>query len=252
MFRTTLAALSLFAATLAGAEVTEQFTQTHPLSAHGNISLSNVNGDVEIVAWDRAEVRIEAVKFAKNSERLERISIEVDAQPDLITIKTMHPKLDHSWFGSWKGANHGGVRYKLHVPAALAQLKVDTMNANVTATGVRGDMKIDTMNGRIEARGLNGDINLDTMNGRIFASFDTIRSGQKISLDTMNGSCTVELPRDTGAQVRASTMNGRVKSDLPITIEKSTRRSLRGTLGQGGASIVLDSMNGSLTLRARS
>jgi DUF4097 and DUF4098 domain-containing protein YvlB len=113
-------------------------------------------------------------------------------------------------------------------------------------------VKIATMNGRIEARGLVGNASLDTMNGRIFASFAALRSGQKISIDTMNGSCTLELPENAGARVRASTMNGRVKSELPITVERSSRRSLRGTLGDGSASIVLDSMNGSLTLRGRS
>lgn len=254
-FRLPLLALAgsvLFAATASAADYTEKFQQTHPLAAGGSVSLSNMNGDVEIVAWDRDEVRIDAEKFAKDEERLERISIEVDAQPDRITIKTKYPKSDRTWFGGWKNQNPGGVRYTLRVPARLSHLKVDVMNSDVTAEGVRGNVKIATMNGRINATGLDGDTNLDSMNGRIFASFDAVRDGQKISLDTMNGSCTVEVPRDAGAKVRASTMNGRVRAELPITVERSSRRSLRGTLGDGGASITLDSMNGSINLRGRS
>lgn len=243
----------LFAASASAFEVTEKFNRTHPLAADGSVSLSNMNGDVEIVAWDRNEVRIEAVKFAKDEDRLEKISIEVDAQADRITIRTKYAKKeDRNWWGGSKNNNPGGVRYKLRVPTALAHLKVDTMNSDVTTAGVRGDMKIATMNGGINATGLTGDANFDTMNGRIFASFDAVKSGQKISLDTMNGSCTVEIPRNADAQVRASTMNGRVRSDIPITIERSTRRSLRGTLGNGGATISLDSMNGTLNLRGRS
>lgn len=253
-FRLPLLALAgsvLLAAAASAADYTKKFQQSHPLAAGGSVSLSNMNGDVEIVAWDRDEVRIDAEKFAKDEELLEGITIEVDAQPDRITIKTKHPKSDRSWFSGWKD-NHSGVRYTLRVPARLSHLKVDTMNSDVTAEGVRGNVKIATMNGRINATGLDGDANLDSMNGRIFASFDAVRDGQKISLDTMNGSCTVEVPRDTGAKVRASTMNGRVRAELPITIERSSRSSLRGKLGDGSASITLDSMNGSINLRGRS
>ena len=243
---------ALCVAAASASEVTEKSTQTHPLAAGGSVALSNMNGDVDIVAWDRDEVQIVAEKFARDEERLARISIDVDARPDRITIKTKYPQSERSWFVGKANRNPGGVRYTLRVPARLAHLKVDVMNSAVTVEGVRGDVKIATMNGRIEATGLAGDAELDSMNGRIFASFVTVRHGQQIKLDTMNGSCTVEVPRDAGAAVRASTMNGRVRAELPITVERSSRRSLRGTLGDGGARITLESMNGSLTLRARS
>ena len=38
------------------AKVTENFAQTYPLEATGTIHLENVNGSVEIVAWDKAEL----------------------------------------------------------------------------------------------------------------------------------------------------------------------------------------------------
>ena len=52
--------------TAASAKVTEKFSQTYPLDANGSIRLENVNGSVEIIAWDKNEVALEAEKSARN------------------------------------------------------------------------------------------------------------------------------------------------------------------------------------------
>jgi hypothetical protein len=236
--------------TAASAKVTEKFSQTHPLAANGTVSLSNMNGPVEFSTWDRNEVSIEAKKSAKDEEGLRRIEVVVEAEGDRVTIRTKHHKHDDDgWWGRRKEI--GSVHYVVRVPASLAHLKVDVMNSSVTAEDIRGNVQISTMNGRIRATGLRADADLDTMNGRIFASFDKVAAGQKLSFDTMNGACEVLLPNDASVRVTAGTMNGRVSCDIPMTIERSKRRSLRGTIGKGEATLALDSMNGSLTIRSR-
>jgi hypothetical protein len=47
-------------------------------------------------------------------------------------------------------------------------------------------------------------------------------------------------------------MNGRIHCDLPITVERARRHSLRGTIGGGTATLSLDSMNGVLNIRSGS
>lgn len=238
--------------TAASAKVTEKFSQTHPLAANGTVSLTNLNGDIEIVGWDKAEVGIEAEKSARDEADLKKIEIIVEATADHVSIKTKHHKRDdESWWRRHSNTS-GAVRYTIHVPAQLARLKVEAMNSNISTEAVRADVKLETMNGRIRAVGLTGDAELDTMNGRITASFDRLTAGQKVSVDTMNGQCEVFVPADANARVAASSMNGRVSSELPMTVEKSSRRSLHGSLGKGEGSLSLDSMNGSLSIRARS
>ena len=53
---------------LTGEEFKEEFQQTYPLAAEGRLTLEHVNGKVRIVAWDRAEVKLEAVKRGKRKE----------------------------------------------------------------------------------------------------------------------------------------------------------------------------------------
>jgi DUF4097 and DUF4098 domain-containing protein YvlB len=245
-----LAAAALLV-TAASAKVTEQFAQTHPLAATGTVSVTNMNGDVTIVAWDKAEVSIEAEKSARDEDALKRIEIIVEASADRIAIKTKHHKAaDASWFS--RNGDSGAVRYTLRVPAQLARLKIEAMNSNITTENVHAHVKLETMNGRIRATGLTGDAELDTMNGRISASFDRLTGAQKVNVDTMNGQCEIFVPADASARVAASSLNGRVSSELPMTIKKSSLRSLRGSLGAGEASVSMDSMNGSLAIRARS
>lgn len=247
-----LLAAGLVFATAAAAKVTEKFSQTHPLAAHGAVSLTNLNGDVEIVGWDKNEVSIEAEKSARDEDDLKKIEILVEATADHVSIKTKHHKRDDASWWRRHGSTFGAVRYTVRVPAQLARLKVDAMNSNISTENVRAHVKLETMNGRIRAVGLTGDAELDTMNGRISASFDRLAAGQKVNVDTMNGQCDVFVTADANARVAASSMNGRVSSELPMTIEKSSRRSLRGSLGKGEGSLSLESMNGSLAIRARS
>ena len=237
----------------ANEDYTETTTKSYPLAAGGLVSLANMNGNVEISSWDRNEVSVETVKFARDEETLHRIEIIVDASSDRLVIKTKHHRDEDSpWWNKDRWNNNGGVRYKLKVPASLDTLKVEVMNSNVTASHIGGNVKIKTMNGRIKADGLAANADLDTMNGEIAATFARLKGDQRVRLDTMNGSCTAIVPGDASTRITASSMNGRVHCDLPIKIERMRRHSLRGTIGGGTATLSLDSMNGALNIRAGS
>jgi len=57
---------------------TEEFHQSYPISANGQIELRNINGPVEIKAWDRNEVKVDAIK------RLEQGAAEEQKFPSLL------------------------------------------------------------------------------------------------------------------------------------------------------------------------
>ncbi len=57
----------------------------------------------------------------------------------------------------------------------------------------------------------------------------------------------VETP---GVELDASTNNGKVKSDLPITISGETSDDrLVGSIGTGGRHLLIRTSNGSITIR---
>jgi hypothetical protein len=73
--------------------ISKDFNQSYPLQPGGTFELQNVNGTVDVQGWNRDEVEVHAVKTAKHNEAdLERVSIEVDARPDCVSIATRYPQ----------------------------------------------------------------------------------------------------------------------------------------------------------------
>jgi len=71
-----------------------------------------------------------------------------------------------------------------------------------------------------------------------------------LDFETVNGSITLGLPADLSADVDAETVNGRIDVDFPLGGNlHQTKRELRGTIGGGGRSLKLETVNGSITLR---
>src|SRR5215831_14285938 len=114
MFRKSLFVSTLFAFVLTVAAIPsfaiskQQFDETYPLQPGGTFDLQNVNGPVEVQGWDRNEVEVHAVKTAKQRESdLERVSIEVEAKPNAVTVATRYPQDE---------GVEVAVEYTIHVP----------------------------------------------------------------------------------------------------------------------------------------
>src|ERR1700742_2415799 len=97
----TAAALGLLLSLPAYADVTQEFHRTLPLSADGRVSLSNINGNVEITGWEKNEVQIDAVKQAADQQRLDNMRIEINNSANSVEIETK--------FNEHNNNNPGGV-----------------------------------------------------------------------------------------------------------------------------------------------
>jgi len=74
---------------------------------------------------------------------------------------------------------------------------------------------------------------------------------EPLDFSTVNGSITLELPEDAGAEVTAKSVNGGIETDFPILVQRAgfVGRSLHGTIGRGGPRLELSTVNGSIRLR---
>ncbi|HLW79354.1 MAG TPA: hypothetical protein VKU44_07120, partial [Terriglobia bacterium] len=165
------------AAGLASARITEEFHHTYPLSAHGRVDLENVNGNVRIEVWDRSEVKVDALKFAPDGDRLADMTIEVDSSAESIHIKTEYR---HHLFNN----NAGGVEYTLKVPGQARLDKVDLVNGALEVEGVTGGVKASLVNGNVKAQGLRGGLEISTVNGRVEVTVAEPKPSQRIDLSS--------------------------------------------------------------------
>jgi len=66
----------------------------------------------------------------------------------------------------------------------------------------------------------------------------------------VNGSVTAGLPRRIDMNIDAETVNGRVETEFPVKISgKISTRHLRGTIGNGGPTLRVTTVNGSITIQ---
>ncbi|HWA28938.1 MAG TPA: hypothetical protein VG734_25020 [Lacunisphaera sp.] len=230
-------------ATAASAKVTEKFSQTYPLDANGTIRVENVNGTVEIVAWDKAEVSLEAEKSARTEEGLQRMQIKIDATNRRLAVKT---EMEKKW-KFWDNMN-AQVHYKLMVPAGVSLERIDVVNANIEVTDVKGDVNLSTVNGGVDARGLAGAGHFESVNGSLRVAYAALPASGNIGLETVNGSCKLLVPPGAAFDLSAETVNGHISCDFPITLQKSGRRELRGPVNGGGPRVSLESVNGGLSV----
>jgi DUF4097 and DUF4098 domain-containing protein YvlB len=221
--------------------ISKEFNQSYPLQPGGSFELQNVNGTVEVQGWDRNEVEVHAVKTAKAKESdLERVSIDVEARPDAVSVTTRYPQ------------NEGvevAVEFTVHVPHAAHVEHVGTVNGTLRISDIESVEDLHTVNGNIEVFEAGGNIHAHTTNGSVHLELAHLKSKNDATAETTNGSLVLAVPSDTQADLEARCLNGNFSSELPIALESSQRpREVRGKLGGGGAPIHLRTVNGGIRL----
>jgi len=229
-------------------QYTEEFHQTYPLAAGGRVELDNINGAVHITAWDRNEVKVDAVKYAGTKQRLDEAKIEVEAGSDYVSVRTKYPDHDHTFNG---GRNDpAGVEYTLSVPRGARLDEIKLINGPLDIHGVAAEVRASCINGKMLADGLQGRVKLSAINGRMEARFERL-SDSPVELSSVNGGIALILPSDAKAELEASTVSGGIDDDFGLHVRhhRFVGHDLRGELGGGGTRIQLSNVNGRIEIR---
>lgn len=229
------------------AEIRDEITKTFNVSEPTEFRLDNVNGDVDIKAWDNNKIKVKAVITAKNQNARDRITIEMNENDRGVSVET-HYKKSSGW-----GNNHSGsVEYTVMVPRHTRLSSIDLVNGSLSVEGVQGEMNIDLVNGSIVASGLTRDSEINSVNGSIEVTYESVAKNLRdISIDTVNGRIELNLPESINADVDIETMNGSIRNDFGLSVDKGmfTGKSLHGTIGSGDVRISIESVNGGVKLR---
>lgn len=231
--------------------LTEEFHKVYPLSAQGRVEIENINGPVHITAWDRDEVKVDAIKSARSQQRLDEARIEVRAEQNDLSIRTVYPDHDHTFnFGGDEHNNPASVEYTITVPRQARLDEIKLVNGRLDIQDVAGEVHASCVNGRIQAHNLQGAVHLNTVNGELEASLDQLPSSA-VKLSSVNGRLRVTLPSDAKAELKATTISGNISNEfgLPVTRHQYVGRSLHGQLGGGGTMVKLSSVNGAIEIR---
>jgi hypothetical protein len=221
------------------------------------IEIKGVNGGITATAASGGEVEVSAVMKGRRSNPAD-VRIDVVQHGDGVTICAVYPSPD-SRPNECKPGDGGRmntrdndvtVTFTVHVPQGV-RFVGRTVNGDVTATDLAGPVLIHTVNGEA-AFSTSSYGEASTVNGSIRAAMGASDWADGLTFNTVNGSISLDLPSSASADVKATTVNGDIVTDFPITVRgRFNQRTLNGTIGGGGRSLELTTVNGGIKLRQR-
>ena len=204
------------------------------------------NGGVRVFGWDRDSVQVTARMQAQDRtdaearELLSRIRIVADGRG----VRADGPSTDGDEEG-WS------VSYYVYVPRRF-DLDLRAHNGGLSVAGVSGKLELDTHNGSVALVGVGGDVRANTQNGSLNVQLTGNKwDGTGLDAETRNGSVRLAVPERYAAQLETGTVNGAIRTDIPVTVSGRISRQLSIPLGGGGKTIRAMTTNGSVSITRR-
>ncbi len=243
--------LALAVPVLAGSKE-EVFEKAYSMEGVTKVTIENVNGHIEATAWDKPYFKVHAVKKASGGraeETLRMTEIRVQKVGDEIRVETVNPKRRRLFGFLDFGGSNAEVDYTLQIPAN-AEVRFETCNGKVLASGFLAALSGDAVNGSIELSNLEGPTSASTVNGSVRLSFKGALKRSRI--ETVNGSIDVAFDKASGVSYELETVNGHIEGDFAMPVEgKFGPKEARGKLNGGGESLRCETVNGTIRLRTK-
>jgi len=219
------------------------------------IAIYGINGSVSAEPATGDQVQVTADKRARRSDT-DDVRLVVVEHDGGVTICAVYPNsrgrtttCDASGLHNTNTSNNDvEVEFTVRVPRGV-NFDGNTVNGGVEAVNLTGVVSIATVNGgaRLETSG--GEASAETVNGSVTAIVHSLGS-QPMRFHTVNGAVNLSLPAGLSADLDARTVNGSIDSDFPISVQgRVSPRRLSGRIGQGGRTLDLETVNGSIRLR---
>jgi len=222
-----------------------------------SIEIKGVNGDVTAEPSGSNDVEVMAEKRARR-DNPDSVQIQVVPHGGGVTICAVYPSRDGARPNECRPGDGGRmnvqnndvtVHFTVRVPAGV-QFVGRTVNGGVDAMRLNGDLSLSTVNGSITFSTTGSLRAANTVNGSIRGEMGRADWSDRLEMSTVNGSITLTLPSTLSTDLRASTVNGDINTDFPLAgSTRISRRKMEGTIGGGGRSLSLESVNGSITLK---
>jgi DUF4097 and DUF4098 domain-containing protein YvlB len=218
-----VATLAIAAPALAQRD-TETVDRTLTMAPGGTLRLKTFSGRVKITGTSGNQLIVHAIRRATR-DRLDDIKLEITQSGTTVEIDANHRLVER------RNDNVVDTDFEIQVPAKT-RLDVKTFSAPVTIIGVSGNKNVD---------GFSSDITIET------SEWD---DGTEIDVNSFSGEIRLRLPQNARGNVDFNSFSGSFESDLPVTLNSSSRRNFRGALNGGGpGGLRLKTFSGDVTIR---
>ncbi len=141
------------------------------------------------------------------------------------------------------------VRGDVTVADVGGRARVRSVSGTIEARDVTGDLEIKAVSGDVDVRQVGGHLRAESVSGDVRFG-GSLHEGRRYELKSLSGDIEVVLPPDAGFVVEASTFSGAIETDFPVQVRGRLRaRSIVGTVGPGGPTLVFRTLSGDIRLR---
>jgi len=227
----------LTAATLAAlsqpALAAQNFTKRATVAADVLVDVENVQGRVDVTAWDRNEVELVAVLESDKDE------FEYEATEREVRVKVSRPD------GRYRHDEDEDAILTLRVPKG-ARLAIDTVSADIKVAGVRGEQSVGTVSGElgtqaydepVDVRSVSGDITVAGTGGKAAVrsesvSGTTVVNGIRGGFEGKAVSGDLEITVAEAGRLRLGTVSGDITAEAGLTADARVEmNTISGEIG---------------------
>ncbi len=241
----------------------DEWRKEFAISGKARLRVETNDADIRISAGDgtemQAQVITEGYKIGENDVR-----VTSRQTGDQVEIEVHRPSGLHMSMG-W---HERYIRVEVKVPRE-ADLNLHSADGNIRVENVKGELRIESGDGNVEVRSADGNLRAETQDGNVRANgrFDSVdihtsdgnidaelEKGSSLSsgwtLRSGDGNIVLRIVDALAADLDASSGDGHVTVDFPVTVSGSLREnSIRGKINGGGPSLQLRTGDGDIELR---
>jgi DUF4097 and DUF4098 domain-containing protein YvlB len=236
----------------------ERFSRQFAFYPGGKIAIAaGASGTVKVIGWKLAAVRVEAEKIVYQADSPETRKL-ADQFP--ISVRYAATSATIQFRAPVQPTAEAEVNGTIYVPAMRTDLKVQLIKGDFAIGGVAGWIEVNTEDGSIEATALQGYFSGMTKHGDITVEMSGPRwEGHGFTAATRHGGIGLLLPQIYSAALQMETQDGTITIDYPeqevegekvplTAVAHKNGRSLKASVGEGGAPIRLSTAAGDIRL----
>lgn len=182
-------------------------------------SIKNVDGSIRVYGSDKPEMRLQVTKAAYTAERLNKIAVDVSAEPNAVSIDTRFPPRP-----TWGLSDRSGtVDYVIIIPATAKLSRLELANGEVLIDSMKGEhVHAHLGRGRLFVHNCFSNLHLSVTSGGLDLIYDWWER-RRFSVDAqiVNGNLRAFLPGDTSVHLAAQVVNGKIGNDFANKEQRS-------------------------------
>jgi len=202
----------------------------HPISepyhaaigtAPAAVEVHNAVGEIEIDAWDKPGVEIDAEKRGSSLDDVHAIAISVEQRGSTLVVTSHFPS----------GVSNCRVDYTIHAPATA-------------------NLDLEQSVGAIVSKGFAANVHETTATGAIATTMAALGSAQNVTIGVGVGAIGFDIPAASSAAFSASTSIGAISANFPLSVTRNmVSSSATGSIGKGDARVDLSIKTGAIAIK---